>query len=72
MEEQSLLPQMLCPAFIYLYQPRSLLNWIIETRDVPNELGLFYVVLPTVPLYVQWYQFVIFQIALPTPSHWVP
>ena len=39
---------------------------------MPKELGLFYVALPTVKLYIQWDQFIIVQITLPTPSHHVP
>ena len=59
-------------AFICLSQPRTLRNWLIETRDMNNELGLFYVVLITVPLYIQWDQFIIVQVTLPTPSHQLP
>ena len=39
---------------------------------MPKDLGLFYVSLPTVTLYIQWEQFIIFQFTLPTPSHQVP
>ena len=39
---------------------------------MPKELGLFYVVLLTVPLYIRWDQFIIAQATLPTPSHLVP
>ena len=56
--------------FLCSSQPRSLLNWIMETRDMPNQLGLFYVFFITFPLYIQCYQFNIFQITLTTPSHW--
>ena len=34
-----------------------------------QKLGLFYVVSLTVPLYIQWDQFIIFQVTLPTPYH---
>ena len=44
----------------------------METRYMPKELGLFYVVFLTVPLYIQWEQFIIFQVTLPTPSYKVP
>ena len=38
---------------------------------MPNELGLFYVALLTVPLYIQWDQLIIVEITLPTPSYQV-
>ena len=31
--------QIACHAFLCLSQPRLLLNWLMETRDMPNELG---------------------------------
>ena len=37
-----------------------------------NELGLFYVAFLTVPLCIQWDQFIIVQVTLTTPSHHVP
>ena len=49
-----------------------MLNMIMETKDTAKELGLFYIVLLTVPLYIQWEQFIIVQVTLPTPSNWVP
>ena len=64
--------QIVCHTFICLSQPRSLLNLLMETRDMPNELVLFYVVFLTVPLYIQWEQFIIVQVTLTTPSHWLP
>ena len=36
---------------------------------MPKKLGLFYVVLLTDPLYIQWYKFIIVQVTLPIPSH---
>ena len=39
---------------------------------MPKQLGLFYIVLITVPLYMHWDHFNIVQVALPTPSHQVP
>ena len=39
--------QIVCHTFPCLYQLR-------ETRDIPQELGLFYVTFLTVPLYIQW------------------
>ena len=44
----------------------------METRDMPEELGLSFVAFLTVPLYVQWDRFIIAQVTLPTPSHQVP
>ena len=44
----------------------------METRDMPNKLGFFYVAFLTVPLYIQLYQFIIFQVTLPILSHQVP
>ena len=39
---------------------------------MPKELGLFYAVSLTVQLYIQWEQFIILQVTLPTPCHQVP
>ena len=39
---------------------------------MPKKLGLFYVAFLTSPLYIKWYQFIIFQATLPTPSHKMP
>ena len=39
---------------------------------MPNKLGPIYVAFLTVPLYIQWDQFIIVQLTLPTPSHQVP
>ena len=72
MEERMLQSQIACHTFLCLYQPRSLWNWIMETRDMPKELGLFYITFLTVILYIQWDQFIIVQVTLPTPSHQVP
>ena len=44
----------------------------METLDIPKELGLFYVTFLNVPLYIQWDQFIIFQVTLPTPYQQVP
>ena len=41
-------------------------------RYMPKELGLFCFAFLTVPLYIQWEQFIIFQFTLPTPSNQVP
>ena len=69
MEDQMFLLQISCHTFPYLSQPRPLWNWLMETRDMPNELVFFYVVLLTVTLYIQWDQFIIFLVTLPKPSH---
>ena len=61
-----------CHSFLYFPPPRPLRNWLMETRDMPKELGLFYVVFLTVRLYIQLEQFIIFQVTLPTLHHQVP
>ena len=63
--------QIVCHTFLCFYQPRPLWNFLMETWDMPKELGLFYAVLLTFPLYIQWYQFIIFQATLSTPYHQV-
>ena len=40
-EERMFQSQIACHTFLCLYQPRSLWNWLTETWDMPNELGLF-------------------------------
>ena len=40
-------------------------NLLMETWGITKKLGLFYVIFLTVPLYIQWYQFVIVQVTLP-------
>ena len=72
MEERMFLSQIACHGFLCLSQPRPLWNCILETRDIPKELVLFYVAFLNVTLYVQWYQFIIFHVTLPTPSHQLP
>ena len=66
-----LLLQIVCHIFLCSSQPIPMWNWMMETREIPNELGLFYVVLLTVPLYTQWNKFIILQVTLSTPSHQV-
>ena len=72
MEEQILKSKIACHNFLCLSQPRPLWNWLMETRDMPKELGLFYDTFLTVQLYIQWDQFIIFQVTLPKISHQVP
>ena len=48
--------------FLFFPQPRPLRNWLMETWDITKELELFYVALLTVPLYIQWDQFVIVKV----------
>ena len=67
-----LLSQIRCHNFLCSSQPRPLWNWIMETQDITKELGLIYVVLLTVKLYIWWGKFIIVQVTLPTPSHIVP
>ena len=64
--------QIACHTILCLSQPRPLHSWIMETLDMTKELGLFYAFFLTVSLYIQWYQFIIIQVTLPTPSHWFP
>ena len=44
----------------------------METRDIPKELGLFYIAFLTVPVYIKRYRFIIVKANLTTPSHQVP
>ena len=61
-----------CHTFLCLSPPRPLRNWLTETRDMPKELGLFYVAFLTVQLYIQLEQFIIFQITLSTIYNQMP
>ena len=47
-EDIMLQSQILCHTFIYFSPPRPFWNWIMETRYMPKELGLFYVAFLTV------------------------
>ena len=40
--------QIACHAFPCLFQPRQLRNWLMEAREMTNELGLFYFAFLTV------------------------
>ena len=64
--------QIACHTFLCFSPPRPLWNWIMETRDIPNELGLFYVAFLTVRLYIQLEHFIIVQVTHPTLYHQVP
>ena len=64
--------QIACHTFLCLSPPRPLCNWLIETRYMPKELGLFYVAFLTVLLYIQLDQFIIVQVTLPTLYHQLP
>ena len=64
-EEWILQPQIVCHTFLWLSQPRPLWNRLTEIRDMPKELGLFYINLLTVWLYIQLNQFIIVQVTLP-------
>ena len=69
MEERMLQSQTACHTIICFSKPRPLQNWLMETWDMPKELGIFYVSFQTVPLCIQWDQFIIFQVTLPKSSH---
>ena len=43
--------QIICHTFICLSQPRPLRNCLMETRDIPKELGLIYV-------FSQWFHYI--------------
>ena len=64
--------QIVCHTFICLSQPSLPWNWIMETRDMPKKLGLFYVYFLIVRLYIHLDQFIIVQVTLPTLYHKVP
>ena len=64
--------QVTCHNLMFLSQPRLLLNQLMSTFYMPNELGLYYVAVLTVLLYIQLDQFIIVQVTLPTLSHQVP
>ena len=72
MEELMLQSQIACHNFLCLSPPRPLWNWLMETRDMLNKSGLFYVAFLTVWLYIQLDQFIIVQVTLPTLYHQVP
>ena len=72
MDEKVLQSKIACHNFIGLSQTRPLWNWLMERRDMPKELGLFYVALLTVLFYIQLDQFIIVHVNLPTLSHQVP
>ena len=64
--------QIACHTFICLSQPRPLWNCLMETRDMPKELVLFYVAFLNVRLFIQLDPFIIVQVTLPTLYHQVP
>ena len=64
--------QIVCHKFLCLSPPRPLWNLLMETRDMPKELGLLYVDLLTGRLYIQLDQFIIVQVILPTLYHQMP
>ena len=57
--------------FLCLYQTKTLRIWPMETRDMPKELGLFYVILLTDPLYIHWDTFIILHVILTIQYHQV-
>ena len=66
-----LLSQIAYHTFLCFLQPMPLWDYLMEIWDMPNNLGLFRVVLLTVPLYNWQEHFIIVQVTLPTPYHWV-
>ena len=64
--------QIACHTFLCLSPPRPLWNWIMETQDITKLLGLFYVAFLTVQLYIQFGQFIIVQVTLPTLYNQAP
>ena len=62
MQEWMLLSQIGCHTFLCFSQPSPLLNWRINTRYMPKELGLFYVIFLPFPLYIRWDHFITFQV----------
>ena len=64
--------QIECHTLRYLSQPRPLRKSLMEKRDIHKELGSFYVTFLTFTLYIQWDQFIIVQVILPTPPNKVP
>ena len=71
-EEKILMSQIACHTFLCSYQTSPMWICLMEKRDMPKELGLFYVIFLTVPLYIRWDQFFIVQVTLPTPSYSMP
>ena len=58
-----------CHNFLCLYQPNPIRIQLMETRDMPKELRLFYAILKTFPFYVRCYQFITVQVTLEISSH---
>ena len=71
-EERIFKSQLACHTFLCLSQPMPLWNWLMETQDIPKELGLFYVSFLTFQLYIQLDQFIFVQVTLSTLYHQVP
>ena len=71
-EEQMLQSQIACHPFLCLSPPRPLWNWLMETQDMPKELGLFNFAFLIFRLFIQLGQFIIVQVTLPTLYHQVP
>ena len=72
MEELMLQSHIVCHIFPCFSQPSPLWNWLMETRYVSKELGLFYVAFLTIQLYIQLVWFIIVWVTLPTLYHQVP
>ena len=49
----------------------TMLNSLISTREIPNALGIFFVVFLVATLYIHWDQFISVHVSISIPSHWV-
>ena len=72
MEEQMLQLNISYHTFLCFFQPIPLWYWLMGTRYMTKELGLFYVTFLTVWLYIQVDQFIIIEVNFPTLDHQVP
>ena len=57
--------------FSMFFPTRATLKLDNENMRHAQGIGLFYVILLTVPSYIRWKQFLILQVTLQTPSHQV-
>ena len=71
-EDRMLQSQIVCHTLLCFSPPRPLWNWIMEIRDMPKELGLFYAAFLTVLIYTQLDQFISVQVTLLTIYHQMP
>ena len=71
-EKRILQSQIACHTFLCLSPPRPMWNWLMESRDMPKELGLFYFAFLTVWLYIQLEEIISVQVTLKTLYHQLP